>query len=85
MPKETICGHQRNDEMKTEFVKFTTTSDKGSDIGQTTVPLIDTQTVEPKPHMPLSGVGLYYKKVTGRTAGSGYLGIMLYTKDISRK
>ena len=42
------------------------------------------QKVEPIPHMPLSGAGLYHKVIDGETTGSGYLGIMLYTKDLSQ-
>ena len=75
-------GHQRN-EWNDEFVKITTTNIE-NDIGQTTIPWIDMQKVEPVPHMPLSGAGLYHKIVEGEAGGSGYLGIMLFTKDINK-
>ena len=76
-------GHQRNKWNEKEFVKITTTNIE-NDIGQTTVPWIDMQKVEPVPHTPLSGAGLYHKALKDENAGSGYLGIMLFTKDISK-
>ena len=84
MPDLKESGHRRNDVNYSEFVKFTQTNPE-TDVGQTTIPLIDMQPVVPTPHMPLSGAGLYHKAVTGETAGSGYLGVMLYTKDVSDK
>ena len=48
------------------------------DVGQTTIPLLDVQPVEPIPHSPMSGVGLYHKGVYS----SGFLGIKLFTYDI---
>ena len=56
------------------------TSDMVQDAGQNTVPLIDTQAVEPYPHVLLSGAGLYLK---GTDISGGFLGIKLITYDIS--
>lgn len=46
------------------FIKFGP-SDKYKDIGQTTIPFIDSQLVESHNPGPLSGVGLYYKGFVG--------------------
>lgn len=56
-------------------VKFTT-SGFMKDLGQTTVPFLDTQDVSMSIAVPLSGVGLYYKYRHGFT---GYIGIKLKT------
>lgn len=48
------------------------------DVGQTTIPLLDVQPVEPIPHVPISGVGIYHKA----TLSSGFIGIKLQTFDI---
>ena len=55
-------------------------SDKGADAEQSTVPFIDTQKVEPSPHVPLAGAGLYHK---GDEYSGGFLGIKLITANIS--
>ena len=48
------------------------------DVGQTTIPLLDIQPVEPIPHVPLAGVGLYHKG----GLSSGFIGIKLETFNI---
>lgn len=53
-----------------------TASDLEKDAGQTTVPYIDLQPIEPKPPAPLSGAGVYHK---GRDGYGGYVALKLIT------
>jgi hypothetical protein len=48
---------------------------------QTTIPFIDTQSVSPMPGAWISGAGLYHK---GSIGYGGYMGILLKTFDVSR-
>lgn len=59
------------------FIKFGPT-DYWSDISQLTVPFLDTQRVEPYNPCPLSGIGLYYKTVTG---SGGFIAPKLIVHD----
>ena len=47
------------------------------DVSQTTIPLLDIQPVEPIPHVPLSGFGIYHKS----RLSSGFIGLKVYTFD----
>lgn len=66
---------ESNKVVTNKYLKFSTSS-MLNDVGQTTIPLLDTQNVtSPKP-TPMSGAGLYFK-YTGKYAG--YIGIKLRT------
>ncbi|XP_015122381.1 uncharacterized protein LOC107044846 [Diachasma alloeum] len=62
------------------YVSFTWSSFK-RDVGQTTLPLLDSQPVESKPSAPLSGVGLFYKSSPGY---GGFLGFKIHTLNYGR-
>ena len=61
-----------------EYLRFQT-SDLVQDIGQSTIPFIDTQPVEPIPHYPLSGASFYHK---GADFSGGFLGLKLMTYNL---
>lgn len=60
-----------------QYVQFGP-SDRWSDVAQSTVPFIDTQTVRPQVAVPLAGIGLYYKGVPGF---GGYVAPKVVTFD----
>ncbi len=62
-----------------KFIKFRP-SDPDKDAGQTTVPFIDTQLVQPMHLTLLSGVGIYYK---GRPGFGGFIAPKLVVYDMS--
>lgn len=53
-----------------------------SDIGQTTIPFIDTQDVTTNLPFPMSGVGLYYRKSRDDNV-AGFIALKLKTYDFS--
>ena len=53
-----------------------------ADMGQTTVPFIDTQKVEPYSPVPLSGVGIYYR---GHPGDGGFIAPKLVLYDYESK
>jgi len=63
--------------VENSYVKFSPTGYL-ADVGQTTIPFIDTTAVEPRYLVPLSGVGLYYKATT---YFSGYIAPKLSVYD----
>lgn len=62
-----------------KFIKFRP-SDEDKDVGQSTVPFIDTQMVRPKNLTPLSGIGIYYK---GKPGLGGFIAPTLVVYDFS--
>lgn len=62
-----------------KFVKFRP-SDPDKDVGQSTVPFIDTQMVRPKNLTPLSGIGIYYK---GKPGMGGFIAPAIVVYDMS--
>ena len=72
--KNSFSDINRNEN---KFIRFRTSNLK-EDVGQTTIPFLDIQPVEPIPHVPISGTGLYHKA----TDSSGFLGIKLITEKI---
>lgn len=65
--------------MPYKFIKFRP-SDPDKDVGQTTVPFIDTQMVRPKNLTPLSGIGIYYK---GKPGMGGFIAPAIVVYDMS--
>lgn len=63
------------DSQTNQYLLFTA-SDLEKDAGQTTIPFIDIQPVEPKPPAPLSGAGIYHK---GRDGYGGFVSLKLIT------
>lgn len=63
-----------------QFIQFDSTS-AYKDVGQTTIPFIDGQTVSPTPGTWLSGAGLYHK---GQVGYGGFLGLSVASYDFSR-
>lgn len=61
-----------------KFIEFRPT-DIDKDAGQTTVPFIDDQVVEPRKPTLLSGVGLYYK---GQPGFGGFIAPRIFTYDM---
>lgn len=61
-----------------QYVDFQPT-DMDKDAGQTTVPFIDDQIVEPRKPTLLSGVGLYYK---GQPGFGGFIAPRIFTYDM---
>lgn len=61
------------------FIKFRP-SDADKDVGQTTVPFLDTQMVRPKNLTPLSGIGIYYK---GKDGLGGFIAPTVIVYDLS--
>ncbi|KAJ8674554.1 hypothetical protein QAD02_005816 [Eretmocerus hayati] len=76
-PKTSEMDHE-------EFIQndawITLSTSNGVDGGQSTVPFFDGQEVTSGKLSPLSGAGLYYK---GKKGWAGYIGIELYTFNIS--
>ncbi|KAJ8687401.1 hypothetical protein QAD02_023195 [Eretmocerus hayati] len=66
------------DSKSNQFVTFEPT-DAVKDAAQNTVPFIDTQPVEPRPPMPISGAGIFHK---GRDGYGGFLALKLITYNI---
>lgn len=66
------------DSKSNQFLYFGPT-DLEKDAAQTTIPFIDTQSVEPIPAMPISGAGVYHK---GREGYGGFLGLKLITLNV---
>lgn len=64
-----LCKRSIPDFTPNKFIKFRP-SDPDKDVGQTTVPFIDTQMVRPEPMTLLSGISLYYK---GRPGYGGFV------------
>lgn len=62
------------------YVEFTH-SDLEKDVGQSTVPYLDTQDVTSEPLAPLSGVGLYHK---GQDGYGGYVAPKIITYDYAK-
>ncbi|KAG4078084.1 hypothetical protein HA402_002135 [Bradysia odoriphaga] len=62
-----------------KFIKFRP-SDPEKDAGQTTVPFIDNQIVRPKVLTLLSGVGIYYKGLSGY---GGFIAPKIFVYDMS--
>ncbi|XP_058794289.1 uncharacterized protein LOC131665995 isoform X2 [Phymastichus coffea] len=58
-----------------QYIQFGPT-DLEKDAGQSTIPFIDTQRVEPKPPVPISGAGIFHK---GRGGYGGFLSLKLIT------
>ena len=77
MPTESIKPNAP-DSNDAQYVTFTIT-DMQKDVGQTTVPFIDTQEVVTNPPMPLGGAGLYHR---GQEGYGGFIGLKLYTYNI---
>lgn len=75
-----ICERSIPDFTPNKFIKFRP-SDPDKDVGQTTVPFIDTQMVRPKELTLLSGVSLYYK---GRPGYGGFIAPKLTVYDMSK-
>lgn len=63
-----------------KFIQFTHSSIE-RDVAQTTLPFIDIQPVSPKPGVPLSGVGIYFK---GTENFAGFIGVNVFTYDFSK-
>ncbi|XP_032456670.1 uncharacterized protein LOC100679659 isoform X2 [Nasonia vitripennis] len=63
------------DSQTNQYLLFVPT-DLGKDAAQSTVPFIDTQSVEPKPPVPISGAGIFHK---GRDGFGGFLSLKLIT------
>ena len=61
------------------YVRFQVSSLK-QDIGQSTVPFIDSQSVDPYPLSIITGAGLYHK---GAHNSGGFIGVKLLTDDIT--
>lgn len=62
-----------------QFVEFGPT-DVDADLGQTTVPYLDSQDVVSIPPVALAGAGLYHK---GQTGFGGFVAPKLFTYDYS--
>ncbi len=63
------------DSQTNQYLLFVPT-DLGKDAAQSTVPFFDTQSVEPKPPVPISGAGIFHK---GRDGYGGFLSLKLLT------
>lgn len=63
---------------RNQYIEFRPT-DIDKDAGQTTVPFIDDQIVEPRKPTLLSGVGLYYK---GQPGYGGFIAPRIFTYDM---
>lgn len=69
------------DSQTNQYLLFTP-SDMDKDVAQSTVPFIDTQSVEPKPPVPISGAGIFHK---GRGGFGGFIGLKLITYNFGPK
>lgn len=63
-----------------KYIQFVTTDDE-KDIGQTTVPFFDSQAVEMKIPVPLSGIGVFHK---GEVGSGGFIAPRIFTYDFSK-
>lgn len=63
-----------------KFLRFTNTG-IDVDIAQTTIPFLDSQSVESIIATPLSGAGLYYKSYDGY---GGFIGPKIFTYNYSK-
>ena len=63
------------DSQSNQYVLFGP-SDLDKDAAQSTVPYIDTQPLEPKPAVPISGAGVFHK---GRDGYGGFIALKLIT------
>ncbi|KAK9746496.1 hypothetical protein QE152_g6086 [Popillia japonica] len=63
-----------------QYVAFTHT-DIAKDVGQTTIPFLDSQNVVTKVPTPLVGAGLYYKSSPGY---GGFIGLKIITYDFTK-
>lgn len=63
-----------------QYLEFGSSSQL-KDAAQNTVPFIDVQEVVPRPAMPLSGLGIYYK---GRPGYGGFFAPKVMTYDLSK-
>ena len=61
---------------KTNQYLYFTTSSWETDVGQSTIPFIDLQSVETNPPVPLSGLGLIHKSSPG---SGGFLSLKVFT------
>ncbi|OXU19716.1 hypothetical protein TSAR_014689 [Trichomalopsis sarcophagae] len=61
-----------------QYVKFRTTS-LLSDVGQSTIPFLDTQSVTTNPASPMSGAGIYHRRSPG---DGGFLALKLFTFNV---
>lgn len=73
-----LCKRSIPDFTPNKFVKFRP-SDPDKDVGQTTIPFIDTQMVRPREMTLLSGISLYYK---GRPGYGGFIAPKLIVFDM---
>lgn len=76
-PLNFLKNSSQINETPNAFIKFGPT-DYWSDVSQLTVPFIDTQRIEPYQPIPLSGIGLYHKTVTG---SGGFIAPKLIVSD----
>ncbi|XP_016838122.2 uncharacterized protein LOC100118844 isoform X1 [Nasonia vitripennis] len=61
-----------------QYVKFRTTS-LLTDVGQSTIPFIDSQSVTTNPASPMSGAGIYHRRSSG---DGGFLALKLFTFNV---
>ncbi|XP_033224884.1 uncharacterized protein LOC117177907 isoform X2 [Belonocnema kinseyi] len=68
------------DSRSNQYLHFAPT-DLEKDAGQSTIPFLDIQSIEPKPPVPIAGAGIFHK---GQKGSGGFVALKLITYNFSR-
>ena len=79
VPPTQLGGRNWPDSRPGQTVKFEASS-LSADAAQTTLPLLDAQSVAPRPAVWLAGLGLFHK---GQPRGGGFLGLRVRMADMA--
>lgn len=78
IPLRSILQHVPDSDVN-QYLNFAP-SDRIKDAAQSTIPFLDVQPVEPNPHVPIAGAGIFHK---GRAGSGGFLALKLITYNFA--